>query len=412
MSRVRPRPFLVFALIYAAFVSLGLPDGVLGAAWPQMRVHFGVALNENWPMLALGTCGAVLSSFFSGVVLRALGVGRVLLFTTLLTAIVLLAYAASPAFTWIITLTFFLGLGNGAVDAGLNGFVASRFSSRHMNWLHAFWGVGASLGTLIVSSVLGLNGTWRAGYVVVGLLQLSLALAFAWGRDALATEPSSTRSNRAAPRTSPSNSNADAGSESPTVTATLALPAARVSLVLFFVYCGLESGTGLWIASALHDGRGWTLQSAGLMATLYWSSLTVGRFLTGTVSTRTTPIRIVRAAVVGGLAGTTLFAVSSVIPPQTAWSGVVTAFGLLQTGFSLSPIYPMLTHDTPRSVGQAHALNLIGLQTGSGNLGYTILPILLGTLMRIYSTEWLGSLVAGLAVVMVLLVRVREGRIG
>ena len=389
----RRTSIVVLVLIYAAFVSLGLPDGILGTAWPQMRAHFGVELNDNWPLLTLGMCGAMLSSFLSGLGLRHLGVAKVLILTTFLSACCILGYALSPTFAVVTVLSFFLGLCNGAIDAGLNSFVASNLSSRHMNWLHGSWGVGVSLGTLIVSGTFAAGGTWRGAYLIVGLLQLGLAAAFLPGLRRL---PSS-------PREGPEKQ-----TPHPALGATLTLPVAWISMALFVAYCGVEAGTGLWIASVLHDGRGWTIEAAGLLVTLYWGSLTVGRFLIGTVSQRTTPLRIVRVAVLGVLAGTSLVALSSLMAEHSVTAGWTTAIGLQLTGLSLSPIFPMLMHDTPRCVGSAHAPNLIGFQTGSAGLGYAMLPIVMGTLMRAYSTEWLGSMLAGLAITMLFLLLARE----
>jgi fucose permease len=393
---VKPSPpdVIVLLLIYAAFVSLGLPDGIHGAAWPAVRAHFGAALNDNWPILTLSTLGGLLSSFLSGVALRRLGVGKVLILTTFLTAFVILGYALSPTLAAMAALGFFLGLGNGAIDAGLNHFAASNLSSRHMNWLHAFWGVGISIGTLIVSGVFALGGTWRIAYVAVGLPQLCLAAAFLVG----------LRS----PLSSVHEAASEQQREQPALLATLRLPSARASMASFFVYCGVECATGLWIASVLHDGRGWTMQASGLMTTVYWGSLTVGRFLIGTISQRTTPMRIVRIAVFGVIAGTSLIALSSALPGRGVSAGLVTAFGLQLTGLSLSPIFPMLMHDTPRCVGQGHALNLIGFQSASANLGYTLLPIVLGTIMRNNSTEWLGSMLLVLASVLFALLVLRD----
>jgi fucose permease len=388
---------VVVLLIYAAFVSLGLPDGILGVAWPAMRSEFAVALNDNWPMLALYTCGGALSSFLSGAALRGLGVGKVLVFTTFLTGFAVLGFGLGPAFSIITGLAFFLGLGNGAIDAGLNNFVATNLSSRHMNWLHACWGVGVSLGTLTVSGVVAGGGTWRNAYFVVALLQLGLATAFLANLRALPgahREQTSTQSR-----------------ENPPYLATFALPASWASMAAFFVYCGIESGTGLWIASVLHDGRGFTVETAGLMTTLYWGSLTAGRFLIGTISQRTTPMGIVRAAVGGAIFGTSLIALSSAMGGRSVAAGLVTALGLLVTGFSLSPIFPMLMHDTPRCVGRGHAVNLIGFQGACGHLGYTLLPIAMGTVLRIRSTEWLGGMLTVLAFVMLALVAIRERRV-
>jgi fucose permease len=390
----RSPPLGVLLLIYAAFISLGLPDGILGAAWPQMRAGFGVALNGNWPMLALGMAGGMVSSFFSGLILRRLGVGRVLILTTILTASVILGYACSPGFAGIVVLSFFLGLGNGAVDAGLNNFVASNLSSRHMNWLHAFWGVGVSLGTLIISVVFAFGGTWRIAYLIIGPVQLALGVAFVLHLPSLQRTSTTTRES---PRI-----------EQPAFLSTFRLPSAWASMALFFAYSGLEFGTGVWIASFLHDGRGWAMQSAGLMVSLYWGSMMVGRFLIGTISHRTTPLRIVRGATLGVVAGTGLIAVSSLMVGWPQGAGWVTAGGLLVTGLSLAPIFPMLMHDTPRCVGPGHAANLIGIQSALANLGMTVLPALLGTIMRFGGTEWLGPMLAGLALTQVSLLAVRE----
>lgn len=390
-ERVR---FVTLLLIYAAFVSMGLPDGVLGVAWPQMRAEFSVNLNANWRMLALGTCGSATSSFASGLLLRRFGVGRVLLLTTLLTAAVIFGYSAAPTFLLVTALAFLLGLGNGAIDAGLNGFVASNLSSRHMSWLHACWGVGVSLGTLIVSGVAAEGGTWRGAYRVIAGLQLLLALSFALSLRSLPSAPSRAEGGTVAAH--------------PAYGATLRLPAAWASIAVFFVYCGLECGAGLWVASVLHDGRGWSVEAAGLMATVYWGSLTVGRFLIGTVSQRASAIVIVRVAVAGAIAGTSLVALSSVVPASGAAPGSMMALGLVLLGLSLSPVYPMLMHDTPRAVGTGHAINLIGFQGGFGQLGFTLLPIAMGTVLRAISIEWLGSMLLTLSALLFVLLALRE----
>jgi fucose permease len=384
----------VLLLVYVAFVSLGLPDGILGAAWPQLRAELGVGLNDNWRMLALGTCGSALSSFLSGLALRRWGVGRVLVVTTFLTASAIFGYSLSATFALITALAFLLGLGNGAIDAGLNNFVASNLSSRHMSWLHGFWGVGVSLGTLTVSGVIAADGTWRSAYLIVGGVQLTLALAFVANLRLLP---------RAAPRAvdEPRLELASFGS-------TLRLRAAWASMAAFFVYCGLECSAGLWIASALHDGRAWTTSAAGLMATLFWASLTVGRFLIGTISQRLQAIRIVRAAVTGAIVGTLLIATSSVIAEREPAAGLLTAAGLLLTGFSLAPMYPLLMHDTARCVGSSHAMNLIGFQGGVGQLGFTLIPAGIGALLQAHSTEWLGGLLASLAIALLGLLALRE----
>jgi fucose permease len=314
--------------------------------------------------------------------------------TTFLTVAVIFGYAGSPSLTVLTALSFFLGLSNGAVDAGLTSFAANHLSSRHMNWLHASWGVGMSLGTVVVSGALLMQRTWRSAYVVVAALQLCLGIAFLLSFPTL--------------RESTQDRDTHPGEARPPFLSTLSLPTSWGSMAAFFVYCGVECGTGLWIASLLHDGRHWSMKAASLMVTVYWGSLTVGRFLIGTVSQRTTPLRLVRASLRGVVFGTTLIALSSALAAHPVLSGLLTAGGLLVTGLGLSPIYPMLMHDTPRSVGTLHALNLIGFQTAVGTLGYTLLPILMGTVLRHTTTEWLGSMLFGLTVVLVGIVSLRE----
>jgi fucose permease len=390
-----PPRFALLALVYVAFVSMGLPDGILGAAWPALRAELGVGLNDNWPMLALGTCGSALSNFSSGFLLRRWGVGKVLLSTTFLTATVIFGYSIAGSFAVLAVLGFFLGMGNGAIDAGLNHFAAATLSSRHMNWLHGFWGVGVSLGTLLLSTALALGGTWRQAYFVIAAVQLGLALAFVKSRRLLPAPPRETSAH-----------SADAH---PALVDTLRLPAAWLSMAAFFVYCGLETATGLWVASVLHDGRGWTTEAAGLMTTLYWASLTVGRFLIGAISQRFGARRLVALAIAGALLGTSLIAASSLLTATVEGAaGLLVALGLLVTGLSLAPIFPMLMHDTPRLVGARHSVNLIGFQGASAQLGLTSLPILIGALLSLYSTEWLGGLLFTLALLLLALAQLRE----
>lgn len=276
VSTSAPR-LLVLVLIYAAFVSMGLPDGMLGAAWPSMRAELEVGLNDNWAMLLLGACGASLSSFGSGSVLRRFGAGRVLVTTTTLTALVIGGYSLSPTLTSVTVLAFFLGLGNGCVDAGLNHFVSSTLSSRHMSWLHAFWGVGVSLGTVGITVAFATGNNWRSAYLAVGIVQFCLALAFFINLRRLPDAVPSTEKNRQA--------------GAPNIRATFGLAATWLSMAAFFTYCGLECSAGLWIASVLHDGRGFSLEAVGSMTTLYWASLTVGRFAIGVIANRLPAIR-------------------------------------------------------------------------------------------------------------------------
>ena len=373
--------FLLLALIYAAYISLGLPDGIMGAAWPQVRAEFGVPLNANWPIYILGLAGGLISSLSAGALMRQISTGRILLFTTLLTGSSVAACGLAPQYFVLILLSFLLGLGNGAVDAALNHHAATHLSSRHMNWLHGFWGVGVSTGTLIVAGVNALGGSWRVACLSVATVQGLLALIFlttqsSWAEPASGIQGSTT--NIPVP-------------ERPRNAQTFRLPAAWVSMGAFFLYCSVEFGTGVWTTSLLEEGRGWHADRAVLFVTLFWGSLTVGRFLVGTVSNRLGPQRILRLALTGVLLGTALISLSSLCGRGNL-GGVISAAGLLFTGLSLAPIYPTLMHDTPACVGRGHSMNLIGFQAAAANIGLTCMPGLMGTLMRSTTVELLGIL--------------------
>ncbi len=381
MARTPRFGLLLLALIYTAFVSLGLPDGIMGTAWPQIRADFGAPLNANWPIYVVGMAGGLLSSFSAGALMRRMGTGHILLATTLLSCASMAGCALSPTLGLIVGIAFLIGLSNGAVDAALNHHAATHLSSRHMNWLHGFWGVGVSLGTLIISSVCALGGDWRTACLCVAGLQALLSLFF------LANQPAWEAPAEGIHETTTEPSPA----ERPATAATLRLPTAWVNMGAFFLYCSVEFGTGVWTTSLLQEGRGWPADRAALFVTFFWGSLTVGRFLTGTFSNAIGSRRILRGALAGVLTGTLLIALSSLCG-RGSLGGIVTAAGLLTTGLCLAPLYPTLMHDTPALVGRGHSMNLIGFQAAAANIGLTCTPGLMGTLMRQSSVEWLGLL--------------------
>jgi len=389
---------LVLLLTYSAYISLGLPDGLMGAAWPQMRADLGVSLNANWPIYISGLLGGLLSGIFAGAILRRISVGQLLLFTTVLTAGSIAGCGLSPWYWPIVAIGFLLGLGNSAIDVGLNHFVATHFSSRHMNWLHACWGVGVSTGTLIISSVAALGGSWRGACLLIAGIQALLALAFFFSQRLWNSPPTRTSENSEPPPTPEASSS---------TLQSLRQPISWISLACFFLYCGTEFSTGVWTTSLLQTGRNWHADQAALMVTLYWASLTVGRFMIGLFSNRLRPIRILRIAISGAIAGTILISLSSLIPSSFA-SGLLTASGLLLTGFCLAPIYPTMMHDTPACIGRSHAVNLIGLQAAAANIGLTMVPGILGTCMKHSSLEYLGPSLVLMALALLYMVNLRE----
>ncbi len=396
--RLAKTGLLVLLLTYAAYISLGLPDGLMGAAWPQMRADLEVSLNANWPIYISGLIGGLLSGIFAGAILRRVTVGQLLLATTILTCTSIAGCGLSPWYWPIVGIGFLLGLGNSAIDVGMNHFVATHFSSRHMNWLHACWGVGVSTGTLIISGVANLGGSWRTACLVIATLQALLALTFLFTQKLWNSPPTEPAHDAPAP--------VDDGPPASTLQS-LRQSISWISLACFFLYCGIEFSSGVWTTSLLQSGRAWQADRAALMVTLYWASLTVGRFMIGIISNRLRPIRILRIAISGAIIGTVLISLSSIVSHPLI-SGGLTAVGLLLTGLSLAPIYPTMMHDTPACVGRRHGVNLIGLQAAAANVGLTMVPGILGTFMKHSSLEYLGPCLVLMACALLFMVNMRE----
>jgi fucose permease len=370
---------LVLLLAYVGFISLGLPDSVIGVAWPSIRRSFGLPLDALGPYFLAGATGYFLSSFNSGKIVTRWGVGLVLAFSSLLTALSLLGYALAPAWIVIVGLSFVGGFGAGAIDSGINTFAAVRFTNRHVNWLHACWGIGAATGPAIMTGVLGIGASWRWGYVVVMGVLLVLTLGFfmtlhLWRIDG-GQEPKAEPHARR--RTS------------------LTLPAAWLSMGVFYVYCGIEASAGQWSYSLLVESRGISPVTAGLWVSLYWGALTAGRILIGAISNHVPPVRMLRICMLGVLAG--------VIVLSLRVGHGLEAVGLGLTGFSLAVIFPTMISQTPTRFESAHVPNVVGFQVASASIGIATIPWLIGVVARHAGLEVLPGLLLAATVVMIVL---------
>jgi fucose permease len=268
---------VLLALSYVGFISLGLPDGVLGAAWPAMRAELGLPLDGAGQALLLATAGTILSSLLSGRLLGRLATGTVLAGSTALAAVALLLYARAPSWPFVLGAAVLAGFGGGAVDAALNGFVARHYGVWHMNWLHGFWAVGATIGPLTVAVALGGGRSWRAAYLALFLIEATLALAFVFTRPLWRNEPDPPGATASGPR----------APEARRLT-----PAMRASVLAFFVYTGVEAGIGLWRSSLLVITRGVSPPLASLVLSGYWGMLMAGRFLLGALAEWIGPARL------------------------------------------------------------------------------------------------------------------------
>jgi fucose permease len=351
----------LLGLAYLGFISLGLPDALLGVGWPSMRETFDVSIEAVGLILTVGVTGYLMSSVSTGFALARLGVGRLLAGSTALVAVGLAAYASAPVFALALVGSVLVGLGSGAIDAGLNVYAAENFGARHMNWLHASFGFGATLGPLVMTSVLGAGLGWRWGYGLTAAVQSVLAVAFAvtarsWRTpgDALQEEATREASRGNAART-------------------LRLPTVWMGAVTFALYTGTEVAVALWTFTLLTEGRDLSTGAAGTCVAAYWGALFVGRVVYGVIADRL-PGRQGLAACLAGMSAGALVAVL----PAPAW---VTVFGVMMIGLFAAPVFPLLTLTTAERVGADHAGPAVGMQIGAASLGAVVFPGLLGLLV-------------------------------
>lgn len=384
-SRVGPRQLglLLIGLAYLGFVSIGFPDGLLGVAWPSIRAFFHLPLDALGALLVMFTTGYLLSSFSSGWLLAHLNVGALLALSCLATALSLFGYALTPWWWLMAALGVLAGLGAGAIDAGLNTFAAMHFSARMVNWLHASYGIGASSGPLLMSSMLNAQYPWQWGYGLVGLGQLLLAVCFGLTQRRWPAANAAQESQIAAPVPATSSRR------------TLRLPVVWLSIAVFFVYTGLEAAAGAWSFSLFTEARGVSTMTAGTWVSVYWGSLTIGRFLAGVVVHVVSVQRLLRLCILGMALGATLL-----------WLNLASGssfLGLALMGLSCAPIFPSLIATTPERLGAAHTANGVGFQIAAAVLGQSILPSLVGLLARHHSLEVVGpALLSGALVLLVL----------
>lgn len=384
MSSPRPSTLLL-ALIYLGFVSLGLPDGTLGVAWPAIAADLQLAVGLAGAIMLVITLLAGLSGFNSGRIVARFRTGPVVLVSCALTGGGLVAISQAPGFAWLLAAAIPLGVGAGAVDAGLNGFVARHYSGRHMNWLHACWGIGATCGPFVMGAALSSGHGWRGGYLVLGLAQLALALLFLLTLRLWSTAPDHQATpahadNAPAPPTLPANS-----------------LAGWLSPALFALYVALEGSTALWAASILTLARGLPADVAAWCTGAYYAAITGGRILVGFGVDHWDNRRVITLGVLLALVGAGVFAV--------ARTPAVAALALVLMGLGFAPVYPGLMHEVPRRFAPEAAQVVIGRQSGAAYLGMSVAPAAAGWLAG-HSLE--GIVLAVIAGTVLLLAGIRR----
>ena len=396
--KVKNYPRLGLALLaFIAFVALGLPDGLLGVGWPSIRSDFSIPLDAIGMLLFASVAGYMTSSFLNGYLLAKVGVGRILTVSCFLTGLALIGYTLVPQWWMMAALGVFAGLGAGAIDAGLNTYVAAHFGEGLMQWLHASWGVGITLGPVIMTIGLTNMNTWRFGYRVVGIFQIILAVGF------LLTLGMWTKNNQP----SEYNLKKKLTEYNTPIRQTLRHPQVWLSALLFFLYVGAEISLGTWTYTLLTESRGVDEALAGFFAGSYWFTFTIGRIAAGLIANKIG----VNKLVIGGLVGAMIGAVLLIWNPFI--SANVIAVGII--GLSIAPIFPGMMSGTKIRVGDYFAANTIGMQMTATGLGTAVIPSLMGVLARRISLEiipiFLLALYAGLLGFYFLTVKIKKPQI-
>lgn len=367
---------LFLIIIYLSFISLGLPDSLIGVAWPVMQPDIGASFESAGLLSMVVAGGTIVSSLASGKIIERLGTGLVALISCIMTAGALFGFSFAPSLAWLILLAIPLGLGAGAVDSGLNHYVATHYKAHHMSWLHCFWGVGATAGPIIMSFYIASNG-WRNGYTAVAFVQFGLVILLfvtlpLWKKVA-ALHQSSGPEAKGASTGAEEEQSADSDQ---TGIKPLKIRGVKVTLIAFLFYCGVEMTVGLWGASFLVGIKELSAETAATWVSMYYGGITVGRLITGFITLKVSNQTLIRMGQITALCGAVLL----LLPLHSIFA----LFGLVLIGLGLAPIFPCLLHETPVRFGKEHSSRIMGYQMAVAYTGTTFLPPLFGVL----ASQW------------------------
>lgn len=372
-------------MIYLSFISLGLPDSMLGSAWPAMNVSLNAPLwGAGLVQMMISFC-TIISSLNSAKLIRRFGTGKLTAISVATTALALLGFSLAKNYAFLLLMAVPLGLGAGAVDAGLNNYVALHCEAKHMSWLHCFWGVGTIIGPMILSAVLRVGGSWATGYRAVGLIQCAVsALLFAtlgmWKHGNIQQE--------------------EHGAKALSVWEVLSLPGAKAGMVTFLCYCAVEATLGLWGATYISQVRGVDEATAASFGAMFYIGITVGRAISGFMAMKLLPKQMVRV-------GQTLLALGCIfmmIPAGSTLSGI----GLVVCGLGCAPIYPNIIQDTPVNYGTENSQAAIGVQMAFAYVGSTFLPSIFGALAGVGGYGLLPYFAISICVLMTVLFGIQK----
>ncbi len=356
-------------LTFVAFIALGLPDGLLGVAWPSLRNDFSISLDSMGMIMVTATAGYLTASFLNGKVVSRFGVGKLLAGSCALTGLTLIGYSISPAWWLMVCLGFFAGMGAGAIDAGLNTYVAANYNEGFMQWLHASYGIGITFSPLIMSFAVNSLQSWRLGYAIVGGFQLFLALCFVISLPLWKTEKKKDGEQEVRKLTDYKTSYWE----------TFKQPMVWMGFLLYVIYCAAEVSLGAWAYTLLTESRHVAPTVAGMLTGSYWAFFTVGRFSAGLYTRKISLHTLIYSSILAAMLGTALF-----------WwnpSEIVSLIGIGLTGLAIAPIFPGLMSGTTERVQPKFAANAIGMQMSAAAIGSSFGPAIVGILARNTSLE-------------------------
>lgn len=357
---------LLLVVIYVAFISLGLPDSILGSAWPSMYQELHVPVSYAGVITMIIAGGTIISSLFSDKAIRKFGTGVVTSVSVAMTAIALLGFSISDSF-WLLCLWGIpYGLGAGSVDAALNNFVALHYESKHMSWLHCFWGIGATLGPFVMGLCLTNGFAWNSGYQVIGILQILLVIFLLFSlplwKAKQREKTQETATNKAL-----------------SIKETIKLPGAKAILISFFCYCSLEATAGLWASSYMVLYKGIDTNTAAKWAALFYLGITIGRFFSGFITGKLGDKNMVRLGQI-----IAFFGVVTMLLPL---GNIAALIGLILIGLGCAPIYPSLLHATPDHFGADKSQSIMGMQMAFAYIGTTVMAPVFGFIAQNISIQ-------------------------
>ena len=368
---------ILLVIIYLAFISLGLPDSLLGSAWPIMHLEFGMPVSYAGAVSMIIAAGTIVSSLLSDRLTRRLGAGGVTAISVGMTAAALFGFSVSHAYWMLLLWAIPYGLGAGSVDAALNNYVALHYASRHMSWLHCFWGVGASIDPAIMGAAITRGMGWNGGYRIISMMQIVLTAILVFSLPLWKGRGEENKEDKGKPLS---------------LRQIISVPGAKSVMVCFFCYCALEQTTGLWASTFLVLRWGVSPEQAAALAGLFFIGITAGRAVSGFATFKFNDAQMVRIG-----QGIVFAGVVMLLLPVGRMAAMI---GFITIGVGCAPIYPSLIHSTPDHFGVDKSQAIIGVQMASAYLGTCLMPPLFGVLANALSVGLMPFYLLALLVLM------------